>query len=599
MFHHPVHTPASPQPAAQSTQKAGKGVSAAAPVWKNNPSIVLQGYFIIQAKETAPFTPSAHQQQNVPVVQRAAGFEMQTTMPVRSPTGEPYGYKTELFTDNRLDPAQADNPFFALTVDSDSVLVPQQAEPQKMEVLEFVIPPVSSEATIADTGARLEHMRSALNDVTQGATRAATLQNVVTRYEQLLLATYTEGQDMYESQDRASGTRHPGAIIGLDNGNWHDHMSVRPQVTFGVDLQQLSTTLTSLLNSPVLVKNNQYRQQLIDLIIGVGQGMPEGRLKGLLTLVQLYLATMGSSVRYDYAKDATPFMARTDFHSMYNTLPPHEQGQWPEVVNNIAPEYGEKVFNGGLPSMQGGPEGTGRYKGPDKKAWLQSIADPRSVPEEIRIQYTQEAIAERLLIIDANLNSDEAISAFLHTLNDNHPAKNNAISALQKISGYEKPIKEETDAIIAIYNEADGNPKQALGAWWKLKKSKLLRQLFVPVPEEMMALCTFCQQENKIEDVIAAYTTATHQNLTHPTKDMMSSGFIADQVSSMGSMTVPAQGAEQHMAILENRIMPDWDAGNTFQEDIPWNDRLTIAFQALQEAINGVQLMDEGEYIQQ
>ncbi|OPY56823.1 MAG: hypothetical protein A4E55_01939 [Pelotomaculum sp. PtaU1.Bin035] len=478
------------------------------------------------------------------VIQRAVGFEMQTTMPVSRESEEPYGYKTLIYEDKRINPTKPS--FYKITVDHDDVLVPQQdsaPKPETMEVIEFELPPIDDESAMERTAGRMEIMRTALKNATQAATHAAKIQDVIANYEGLLTTKFPlgSGEDYYDAIDRNSGIKQADAIVGLEGGNWKHHMAVRPQATFGVLLEDLSSTLTAILSNVNLVEEDPVREKLLELIAQIKERIPvEGKLLGLITLVEVYLALMGNEKQFEYPKNAAPFMARTDFHSMFNTLSGEEQRNWSEgyVKANEENYMKENVFGGGFKQSSGGVS-----KGPNRYAWMISIANPNDKDKaysDYLLRYVQAGLVEDLKYILQKLSQEELVNALE--------------------SGEQTPQKE-----------------LAVNGFKKLTANK------VPSPEEMHAIVDVVNVQELHNLVDGAYMRAT-QELQNPTKDLMSMGPVTRRVGSMGSMTVSTdvKSKEKDMAILENRFMPDWDSAPNPDEDIKWDVRLIDTFRQLQ-----------------
>ncbi|GGC66287.1 eCIS core domain-containing protein [Undibacterium terreum] len=503
----------------------------------------------------SPFQLSGGQNQGplqmAGIIQRAVGLELQTTLPVSRDNGVDFGYQTVLYRDLGVGFTAARNPIFELSVDSDTVPMPAQGgtERRKVEVVELVTPPMDTVQSMTRVANRIEHMRLAIAQATGNATHRVAIQNVIAAYEARLSAAFpnhfADGMNYYEARQRAAGILEPTAFFGAEGGRWQDHMAVRPQATFGVMLEHLNSALSRILANPRLVKNEAFRQAFIDLLAQVDQEVPASKVKGLFSMVRLYLATMQADTQFDYPKDAAPFMARTDFHSMHQTLDnDREKPYWNLIADSFVEMQGTPVLGGGLAGRV-----QDRLAGPDSYAWIRSIGNPADASVEAeRVAYVQEALLDDVAGLIGTLDSNDAIT-----------------NALQDGSRPQQELQ------------------QARRIWrniWEIKR--------VPAPQDIVSLVTFAGLPDPGPQIQPIYARAT-QELQNPTKDMMSSGTVRRQVSSMGSLAVPAQGPEAGMAILENRVVPDWAIHVGPDQETPWSQQVMTIFQDLKAILDDPQ----------
>jgi hypothetical protein len=435
-----------------------------------------------------PVLPSG----NADVIQRKVGFEFQTRLPVKTKEGEELNYQNKIFTTYPKGvPKDFKQSNFELSADLDN----------QKSVVEIVTPPADSKPEMERMMGKVDLLRSALWDETSAGTKETTIEKVVDNYK-----AETKDEDQYNIQKE-------GVVIGQEGGKWGELMFTKGQFTFGAKLEHLSDLLVQIMSNEKLVPPHDQIAYLIDEIKKTTKDINKRKElfedstnaeTGLAALTTLYKKNLESyDVTLNYPKSGTLFMARTDFHSMYQQLDEGAKLHWDKFVNrqeNKTDEMFPKGFY--LDSDKDEID-----KGPKYGDWLDSIKSPTD--HELDFVDYGESLKEIITIIQEGCPGDD--------------------------------LREQR------INDAESEDDKDRAR----KTIKMLLEQKMPPNSELKLLFKILHIK---------FTQGDYKRIIKPLerkhkKDLMSRGKVSNTASSMGSMDVPTDGSEKDMAIIENRIM--------------------------------------------
>ncbi len=488
---------------------------------------------------------------------RAIGMELQTHLPVRDKDDRPLRYQQRIFTDRREAPKGERQHHFIMSVDTGPVAKPGTNTDEKKPVVEFVLPHVDTREEQKLIAVRAETMRRAIGFATEEAKKEAPIEEIVGMY-QALLPTMQEGEKLkpVDVEDRAAGIALRGAILGQKGGSWRNDMTVDPQATFGAPMAHLLALLEQMLQDPALVANKSWAGAVLGSIEQLkGLELPPDTT-ALAALVEMYLSGTQEDDVLEYPKAALMFMARTDFHSMYAELDKRSREAWGKYAAwKKSQAKNAPVYKGGFAE--------GAEHGPLLWDWLESISEPQKFPLE-------QVDLNRLI---AWLWSDLR-AAFRWAVREAQGKDVDVDGVLTKFG----PGAQKLIAILSGQAEAPS---------------------FVP-------------QQGHVKPIFealgegGAFAWAFNDLLTNQqdlqSRDLMSRGAVNAEATSMGSMKVPKQGPEEGHAILEARIMQQWQ-GAAEAGDESWVDNIMAVFEDIKSRLESLEgsggknkrRLDEGE----
>lgn len=471
------------------------------------------------------------------VVQRKVGFEFQTRIFAKASDGSNLPYQSKLFTTYPKDAVEDfDHSYFELSTDYE----------KDDSVIEIVTPPAETREELSTIMNKVDLMRKSLFKVTSKGTKETTIEAAVDRYK-----VETENNDEYNIQT-------PEAKIGKEGSTWEAQAYTKGQFTFGAKLEYLSALLIQIMSNPKLVRDPAVLKDLkkhikaarsdINDKKGLFEDNPEAEtgLAAITTMYKKGIEIFSGAEPLKYPKGGTVFMARTDFHSMYNQLDDTSQGHWDGFVDRQQ-DKDHEMFPSGfyLDSSQ-----TESEKGPTYEDWLKSIKSPN----DFGLEFADDSVYWQSMI--------NAVKKAGET----HEQR------VEKVNTSGKDAETQQKAIKSLDH---------------LRNKKLLKQDDFTLLLETLGIAFNPDKIKKAYDTMMA-------NLNKKAdKDLMSRGKISNTASSMGSMEVPTEGSDKGMAILENRFMaqPLNDERRGY-----WHDIILEMYDELQKAIRISKLLsDTGE----
>lgn len=449
--------------------------------------------------------PTVQRAQAAPIIQRKAGFELQTHLPVNK-DGEPLEYHVKTFESNK----PGGGNYFVF--DSD---YPAHAD---HTVLEIVTAPGNKDE-IQHTSSLIDYMQQALQVETNNGQQEADLEAVDTRYQQLL----TAAGGVFQPDAAHTRVLLSGITLGENEGDWDAMMRSTPQITFGIRLADLVDFMlkafeTDAFIRPMLHKEEDLRQRFVNQLKAYRDVEESERAAaGLKALIATYLQGMelvGKDT--EYPKAATPFMARTDFASMFGSMSRSNKaafGQWVgrETKNDLGPTW-RKRFE---------LEEDNYVTGPEVTDWYKSIVRPRSYQLN-----EHDTVAARAMVAEKLFN--RLFSQFTETQlrqqigqigeEVTEQAATSALECLLDFSLFsdEDTLDQDEVGIAAIMDQVN------LNANWNLQA-----------------------EVDRLLDKMR-------------TRDVLSRGVVGQVNPGMGAIKVPQDGDEAGMAILENRALPKY-----------------------------------------
>lgn len=448
----------------------------------------------------------------------AIGFELETGMRVRS-AGDAIDYRHVVFADVAADGSE----YFHVTLDTDD---------DGELVLELDLSHEADPAFQARVFTRVELLRTAIATATQDMTREATLAAIAPIYEGLL-----QQRHQPDAEGRAAGVRKQVAVT-VDQRVGLRAMGFAPQVTIGVAVPRVVDFLEAVANDQRLVREPGFKAVMLAVTAAARQRQGLAAPIGLLALVEMYQQSFEAVGRartagVSYLKAALPVMAKTDFHSAYQSMSEPNRDDWARLVapKKQAPWPAVAVT---YPDSRTG--------GLDGRHWLESIVSPImtiGAPDRTWIadRFKREWDGWMNVLSTALTDQEEKAAWGALDEDDALDAVSRAIEATN--AGYWFP----------------GNPGTMDGNAW--------RHLTLERHEhDVSRLFTlFGEPEDHVDTVVdEAFDPLSRDLLSRP-------AWVDVRSSSMGGFPVADEGDEEGMVVLELRNMAQagdvtagWDA---------------------------------------
>jgi len=441
-------------------------------------------------------------------VAKTIGFELETGMDVRHEDG--LKYHTVIFEDRR----GQDDKYFSVTVET--------AEDRL--VLEFQLAYSADRAVLAETYRRVELMRSALAETSNNGKQEVDFDAVVQAYQGKLASSPGKA----DTDGRMAGLQRNVTLPTEELGN--KRLGFAPQMTIATPLSDVPRLLEALNRSPDLIRDERLRAAIAQ-VVGNPPADATGDAKGLIMLVESYLAALANVDALPYTRAGLPVMARTDFHSMYSTLDDDGRRSWDDYVNGKIKDLtveNARVIPQGYVVLIGDRELVDL--GPKVEDWLRSISAPALVVLNSDVENIGKSLKSSLEIWEKEMRQDpKGVKVFENGLELVKRDKNlgpllKAIESSDVDYWGGQDLAEAMHGVVRLFGNLGANEKLA--------------------------------------DI------AIESALVFLSKDLMSrSVWVGNKSAAMGAMTVPQEGEQAGMAILELRQLgqqPDttesWDA---------------------------------------
>lgn len=256
-------------------------------------------------------------------IQRSVGFELQTHLPALKPDGSFYAeddYGTLLYeVEGKLSAKEDKSDIFHIEIDHTNKTWQKETGRPIESVVEIVTkhqPSKKATATVLD---EVDEFYQQVIKVTDMAKKQVPLSEIDKAYvassKMPGLKTKVEVAGTLIGNDPKSKT--PGSP---------DQISIDGQMTFGIPLKSLAKVLPNVLKVGTTIPDKFVKKQLLPIFVDADKICSEApSAQGLITLILLYMKIMGQLPEGSYPKAGAVFMARTDFHSMFKTLPDNEK----------------------------------------------------------------------------------------------------------------------------------------------------------------------------------------------------------------------------------------------------------------------------------
>ena len=441
-------------------------------------------------------------------VAKTIGFELETAVDVSYE--DDLDYHAVIFEDRRGE----DDKYFSVTVETvDDRLV-----------LEFQLAYSADRAILAETYRRVELMRSALAETSNNGKQEVDFDTVVRAYQDKLASS--PGKD--DVDGRVDGLKRNVGLPPDELGN--KRLGFAPQMTIATPLSDVPRLLEALNRNPDLIRDEGLRTAIAQ-VVGNPPADATGDAKGLIMLVESYLAALANVGPLSYTRAGLPVMARTDFHSMYSTLDDDGKRSWHDYVEgkikNLPTKDANVIPNGYAVEADGRKFA---IQGPEVGDWLTSISAPSKVVLTSDVRHAVESLKSSLEIWERAMTKDQDGAKEYESNRDYVKDDENLGPLLKAIETSDLDYWEGRDVVGEM--QVAGWLFDELGAGVKFSKGA----------------------------VESAFGFLSEDLMSRP-------AWVGNKSAAMGAMTVPEEGDQVGMAILELRQLvqqpgttESWDA---------------------------------------